>query len=145
MKPTFGPKPNIYIFFFFCCAIYPRTYLFYIQQSVSPNPLPDLLPPLLSPTGNHQLFFMSFESVSVLLYSFICLISQNPHVSDNIDYLSSSESFPKHNNLYTCPHCCTQNFIFMTNIPVCVCTHIFFNYCNLLYGLPKCLSGKELA
>ena len=56
----------------------------YICQSQSPNsshhsPLP---------IGNHQFVLYICESVSVLLYSFVCFIFRIPHTSDNIQYLS---------------------------------------------------------
>ena len=71
-----------------CCTTYPCC-LFYTQQFVSLDSLPLSCPSsFIFPTGNHQFVLYICESLSVLLYSFTCLIFQIPHISVNILYLS---------------------------------------------------------
>ena len=66
-------------------------YLFYKQQFVSLNPISLSWPfPYPSPPGNHYFFFYICDSLSFLLYSFICFIFQILHKSDSILYFSSS-------------------------------------------------------
>ena len=38
------------------------------------------------PSGNHQFVLCMYESVSLLLYSFVCFVFQVPHRSENIQY-----------------------------------------------------------